>query len=122
MLSGVHDEATQQSLISRCTEQLRARRKRVLLLSCSLMGAAVAVVVTWMSLGFWGRMFAFFLGALTVTLFLKAWERRQVRRMLPDVLRAHGRCENCGYDLSAATAGQRCPECGAPFESPRRNP
>lgn len=39
------------------------------------------------------------------------WRNRLVRRQLPSILKAEGRCMHCGYKLDAP-GGAQCPECG----------
>lgn len=43
--------------------------------------------------------------------------RRLVLRVLPEVLRSHGRCPNCGYKLDESGT-EKCPECGCETHGP----
>jgi hypothetical protein len=46
-----------------------------------------------------------FIVIFLMTALLLLWRYQQIK--LP-----HGGCENCGYDLRAHKAGEKCPECG----------
>lgn len=43
------------------------------------------------------------------------WQRKQLFRHLPEVLREQNRCLQCGYQLTPETRN-RCPECGSEGE------
>jgi len=100
------------SQVGRC---IRIRTLLLTMLFIPFMGSALLVALAralCYSLGVGGTVLCGVCTALIGWRVLQVWERRVIRRFLPEILASHGRCTSCGYPL-ADSEGRRCPECGA---------
>ena len=110
-LWGIDDPIIRESLERRALSKDQPVRRILVMTSVIVgVGALCGVGGALLGAGGWSWGLGPVSGVAAIWI-LGIWEKSRMRKYLPDVLDADGRCPQCGYDLERSE-GLTCPECG----------
>lgn len=111
-LPGVDDPSQVKALIKKATVRVPLGSRLAVVLGIPFgLGVLLAIMEILVTPKYFPRPVQGVVVGFTGALLMQHWWKRNIWKALPDVLRAEGRCINCGYQLTDG-ARHQCPECG----------